>query len=255
MTALATTVTHHFGTGITDVGLAGELDVTGASRVRSLVRKCIAEAPNAVIVDLTELVVVSDIALTVFPALCRQQAHHDSPVPLLLHARRDTPTGAVVRSAIGNHVPVHPDRSAAVRVLEGFETWRRRGHLHMPPVPASAAASRSFAVEFCRRIGVPHLVDPARVVANELVTNGIRHARTELDLAMACGRTYLSISVRDCSTTPPCLSIGHAEVHPFARRTRGLALVDRLSASWGTFAHADGKTVWANLRIWPVIRS
>ena len=188
---MATTVTHHFGTGITTWVLTGERDITGragSGRWSAVARR----VTNAVIVDSRDGPGLRHRA-TVFPALCSQQAHHDTPVPVLLHAPRDTPTGEVLRSAIGGYVPVHPDRSAAVRVLEGFEAWQRRGHLHMPPVAASAAASRHFAIEFCGapacRQWRPGPRGGQRVVKTACAT------RDRARLAMACGRAFLSISV------------------------------------------------------------
>jgi hypothetical protein len=75
----------------------------------------------------------------------------------------------------------------------------------------------------------------------ELVSNGIRHARTQLDLNLSYDGSCLRISVSDRDPTPPVprvrqkLTVGGW----------GLALVDSLSTDWGTdIDDARGKTVW-----------
>jgi hypothetical protein len=75
----------------------------------------------------------------------------------------------------------------------------------------------------------------------ELVSNGIRHARTQLDLILSYNGSCLRISVSDGDPRPPVprtpqkLTVGGW----------GLALVDTLSTDWGTdIDDARGKTVW-----------
>jgi hypothetical protein len=246
---LATNVTRDADTGVTDVWLAGALDLVAASRVRAVVRKCIADDPHAIVIDVNALDVVSDIALTVFPALYRQQSSHDTPVPLLVHARAGSPGASAFGGALARFVPVHADRAAALRSLGARPGGTLRDHLQLAPVSGSPASARAFAVGFCHRGGVPHLADSAQVVVSELVTNAVRHAGTVIGVSMARGRDHLTISVRDGSSRPPSLTIDHARRHPLASGARGLLLVDRLSAGWGTFAHTGGKTIWATLLV------
>lgn len=248
---LATTVTRHADTGITDVRLAGALDLVAASRVRVLVCKCIADDPHAIVIDVTAVDVVSDIALTVFPALYRQQSSHDTPVPLLLYAPATSHAAVAIRGAVGRYTPVFADRAAALRWLLTGPGGSRRDHLQLAPLSTCPAAARAFVADFCRRTAVPHLAESAQVVVSELVTNAVRHTGTVVGLTIARGGSHLTISVRDGSTAPPCLTIGYARRDPSAPGARGLLLVDRLSAGWGTFAHTGGKTVWATLPIRP----
>ena len=91
--------------------------------------------------------------------------------------------------------------------------------------------------------GLAHaLVEDVVMIANELVSNAIEHARTSVLVVLDLDADGVSVRVRDQSPRAPVL-------HPVtADPTRGwgLRLVDAL-ASWGWTAHADGKTVWARL--------
>lgn len=79
------------------------------------------------------------------------------------------------------------------------------------------------------------------LVANELATNAIVHARTSFTVSVQVARGAVRVEVRDRSRVPPAPAAGTAN--------RGLMIVSRLSAGWGVVDHVDGKTVWAE--IWP----
>ena len=92
-------------------------------------------------------------------------------------------------------------------------------------------------------------VDAAVLVANELVSNAVEHARTELELTVQLDGGLIAIRVRDGSPAEP-------RRHPYdlsARRGRGLQIVAALAFRWGWIPHADGKTVWADVLpgAWP----
>ncbi len=83
-------------------------------------------------------------------------------------------------------------------------------------------------------------VEDIVMIANELVSNAIEHARSSVVVDLSVDADGVSIRVRDQSRRPPVL-------HPAAgdaARGWGLRMVGAL-ASWGWTSHADGKTVWA----------
>jgi anti-sigma regulatory factor (Ser/Thr protein kinase) len=86
-------------------------------------------------------------------------------------------------------------------------------------------------------------VDDALLVVEELVANALDHARSRFDVVVRLADGVLHVSVRDRSTGVPRVQ----PFDPHAARGRGLQLVETLSWRWGCDAHADGKTVWAEL--------
>ena len=80
------------------------------------------------------------------------------------------------------------------------------------------------------------------LVASELVTNAIEHARTPLVVALGRGGDGVQVRVRDYSTDPPILR--STEDDP--RRGWGLRMISKL-ACLGWEPHPDGKTVWATM--------
>jgi anti-sigma regulatory factor (Ser/Thr protein kinase) len=87
----------------------------------------------------------------------------------------------------------------------------------------------------------------ASLVATELVTNAVIHAEAGPSLLVLCvrgQRLRMEVSDGDSSRLPRRM---HREVT--AEGGRGLALVDSLSAAWGTMRPriGQGKTVWCEL--------
>jgi len=108
--------------------------------------------------------------------------------------------------------------------------------------PGSAARARDFVCAHLLVHGLPMLVDDVRLVASELTTNAMQHARTPFSLTLMRNGHSVLLSVQDGSSGLPRLTA--AEVSE--PRGRGLAIVDRLSAGWGVDVAADrSKAVWA----------
>jgi anti-sigma regulatory factor (Ser/Thr protein kinase) len=91
------------------------------------------------------------------------------------------------------------------------------------------------------------LVDRAVLLAAELVTNAVVHARTELQLRVELRGELLHLAVRDGS--PRLLRLVTIP-DPEAEGGRGLWLVEQLARAWGVNRHPDGgKVVWCTLRL------
>jgi hypothetical protein len=89
--------------------------------------------------------------------------------------------------------------------------------------------------------GLSDLGETVSLLVTELVSNGVRHARTALELVLTFDGQCLRIGVTDGDPRPPVAR---------ARRDLtvggwGLSLIDSLSTQWGTDVDdARGKTVW-----------
>lgn len=90
--------------------------------------------------------------------------------------------------------------------------------------------------------------DDAVLVASELVTNAVLHARTDIEVRVTSGTVGVLVEVSD-------LLVGAAEVltdragppDPGTEHGRGLGLVRGVAARFGAERTASGKTVWALL--------
>jgi anti-sigma regulatory factor (Ser/Thr protein kinase) len=89
-------------------------------------------------------------------------------------------------------------------------------------------------------------MDRAVLVANELVTNAVVHARTEIRVRLELRGGRLHIAVRDGS--PGLLRVVAPDWQ--AEGGRGLRLVEQLARAWGVNRHPDGgKVVWCVLSL------
>ncbi|BEL04687.1 ATP-binding protein [Actinoplanes sichuanensis] len=222
------------------VRVTGELSVSSAPQVRLALMKCLVEQPDAVVLDLAGMGLAESAAVSVFLGVSRQAAVWPG-TPLLLAA----PAPALSRLLGGGghgRLAVFDTVDAAMSAEPGPSLPVISDM--MLPVAGAPRRSREVVAGACLRWALPHLIDPASVIAGELVTNAVVHARTMLSLRLTLSRRYLLLAVRDGSAEVPLLP-GPAFTDPAA--PRGLLLVDEMSAHWGSQPTGDGKVVWATL--------
>jgi anti-sigma regulatory factor (Ser/Thr protein kinase) len=111
--------------------------------------------------------------------------------------------------------------------------------------PVSASKAREFVRMHLEAHGLQHLVDDVRLVASELATNALAHARTSFTLTLSWDHGTVLIDIRDGSSSlPETLTPGEMDANG-----RGLMLVESLSHAWGTSTNTSGlKSVWASFR-------
>jgi serine/threonine-protein kinase RsbW len=89
--------------------------------------------------------------------------------------------------------------------------------------------------------GLSRLEETVSLLVTELVSNGIRHAQTELELLLTFDGACLRIAVTDGDPRPP---IAKAR-QELAVGGWGLPIVQSLASEWGIDAtDTPGKTVW-----------
>jgi anti-anti-sigma regulatory factor/anti-sigma regulatory factor (Ser/Thr protein kinase) len=224
------------------VRVSGVLDLNSSTTLRQTLLKCLASEPRAVIVDLSEARITDDLALTLFPSIDRHAAAWPG-CDVILAAPSEDVTAALERTAVGRYIRVCPSVDAAMMLGER-PTSRRRHSTVLDPVPSSASVARNFVDEVCRCWQLHRLSPNAQLIATELVSNSIRHARTAMELIVSLRSRYLHVSVRDRSVVMPM----RRAVDLYGEGGRGLFVVENLSASWGSIPTLDGKVVWATLR-------
>ena len=82
--------------------------------------------------------------------------------------------------------------------------------------------------------------DEVTLVASELVTNAIEHARTPVTVRVEVTGDIIRVEVADSSAIVPTIT----ELVRDGAHGRGLHLVDALSKRWGVESNEHGKLVW-----------
>ncbi|GAA1900854.1 SpoIIE family protein phosphatase [Streptomyces sodiiphilus] len=149
-------------------------------------------------------------------------------------------TGDAVLSSL---LPVRPEDDVALllartRALDASQvaTWELRAD------PAVVSEARKLVTGQLSSWGLDETGFVAELVASELVTNAIRHARAPIRLRLINDRRLIC-EVSDSSSTAPHLR----RARTYDEGGRGLLLVAQLSRAWGTRHTADGKTIWAEM--------
>jgi len=117
------------------------------------------------------------------------------------------------------------------------QSWR------LPATARSVPEARQHVVTALQEWGYDGLVETARLLTSELVTNAVLHARTEMTVSVEDSEVGVRIAVTDASPVPP--SLRHHSTT--ATTGRGLRLLDQLAREWSVDDTNGGKTVWFTL--------
>ena len=113
------------------------------------------------------------------------------------------------------------------------------------PDPLHLRRVRRFVTVCLRRHGQRTIETDCLLVASELASNAVLHARTQFSVSM-CGQSRsVLIMVHDGSPSPPKpIPFG-----PASEAGRGLFIVSQCADDWGVTLDEDeqGKTVWARI--------
>ncbi|MFH8562160.1 SpoIIE family protein phosphatase [Streptomyces sp. NPDC017988] len=112
-----------------------------------------------------------------------------------------------------------------------------------PPTPRSVASARRFVGTALE--GAPsELVDTARLLVGELVTNAVLHARTEVEVAVLPRGGGALVKVSDLCPARGLVPLGG---RPYAGTGQGLRIVEELATRYGVDADGQRKTAWFEL--------
>jgi len=113
----------------------------------------------------------------------------------------------------------------------------------LPAEAVSVLRARQFVCVHLVEHRLWYLVDDVRLVASELATNAVRHARTPFNVSLEQADRLVLLSVDDSSPAPPV----HLATDALATTGRGVSIVELLSNSWGVTENlGGGKSVWAS---------
>jgi anti-sigma regulatory factor (Ser/Thr protein kinase) len=112
----------------------------------------------------------------------------------------------------------------------------------LPGEAASPAAGRTFVSDALARWGCEHLIEVARLLTSELVTNAIIHEHSEVLLVVGLHQGVVRVEVHDGEDGE--LLVIPGQPGPEDTGGRGLLLVDAMADHWGVERELAGKSVW-----------
>ena len=224
--------------------LAGTLDLAAAPQLQRAILKQVAQHPPAIICDLGQVEAIDPLCAGVFTSI-RHPALGWPGTALVLCGARRTVADTLDRLGVPQHLATYPSLDQALRNARA-RPRRLRERLALGPVPTAARASRAFVREVCGRWGLQELAGSAALLASELVTIAVVHARTALELRVELFGHWLQVTVHDHD--PNLLRLLAANYE--ADRGLGLLIVDRVATAWGVRQDGTGgKTVWCTLEL------
>ncbi|MEU0092666.1 ATP-binding protein [Kribbella sp. NPDC006257] len=226
---------------------AGVLDVGTAPQLRTFLFKALADQPEAVIVQMQDLVLTRASTLTLFTTVARQNADWSGVPLILVTGRRDSRAVQLQTQLIARFIPVFAELASALASMH-TPPARQLTKLRLPSVPASAGVARRFVASTCELWRCEDASEDAVAIVSELVGNVVRHTWSEADLRLELRRQLLTVAVTDQDSVFP------VRRPPSATRTSGLGLsiVTHLASAWGANANSTGgKVVWATIRLTP----
>jgi anti-sigma regulatory factor (Ser/Thr protein kinase) len=118
----------------------------------------------------------------------------------------------------------------------------RIAELQLEAAVSAPKVARTWITRLLDRWEVTHLSDVANLLTSELVSNAVRHARSGSSITASIADGFLEVGVTDGE--PDKLPMVRSTEDPTASDGRGMAIVEALSADWGTTVLPMGKQVW-----------
>jgi anti-sigma regulatory factor (Ser/Thr protein kinase) len=230
--------------------VSGSVRPEDAARLRDGLWKAMAEVPTCLMCDLSAVTGLSPVCVAVLVG-----AQWTAPWPgpaIWLVGAHGQPAEALEATGAARFLGTADSVSAAM-ARQATSPPRLRERLTLPSTLSSPSRARRFTEELLARWQVANVTDDASLVVSELVTNGVQHAGSDLELRLEHGRDLLHIAVRDHGRPsgrfpdPP-----RPQLRPaggMTERGRGLEIVRTVADGAGhTEGAAGGSVYWATLR-------
>jgi anti-sigma regulatory factor (Ser/Thr protein kinase) len=232
------------------VALTGSINLFTAPRVQRELLKDLAERPYAIVCDLSGVDVIDPVCSTVFSTVANHPSSDWPATAFLLCGARAGVAGELGRLAMPHFLPMYDSLENALDGVAARPPYLR-DELRLAPTATAPAAARLYVRDVLQywRLALPgqDVIDRAELLADELVTNAVVHARTSLRLRLELRGDLLHLGVHDASPRRLRLVPGDPE----SETGRGLRLVEQLTTAWGVHRGRDGgKAVWCTLRLW-----
>jgi anti-anti-sigma factor len=225
------------------VRATGVLSRQTGPALRAAVHECLADQPDAVVVDLTQVSTERDAGLGFLAALARAAVAY-AGVSILLCTASSRLREMFDQLGVARHLPVCASLTEAME-LAHKSSPARRVRRQLPPGQAAGQAARDLLAQACRQWGIEGVVDRMATILTELVANAVLHAGTDLVISVAVSGGHLYVAVHDRSPNLPRLGGGDESIGGGS----GLLVVDALAEAWGFAPTAGGKVVWASVEV------
>ncbi|MET0423134.1 MAG: ATP-binding protein [Actinoplanes sp.] len=244
-------VTADFATAVVELVVSGRWSQHLGVDVSAAIRKCLAQPPSAIIVNLHGLADSDGASMPLWLAVRRAAHLLQPPVQVALCL----PAGAGLdrelrRSGAEWHLFMFPAMAAARAAVAAHLPLAEQLEIRLPPDPASAAVARRLVGQACAKWQLPKLELRARMVMSELVANAIEHAGTDSWACISRRGTGLHLAVSDGVARLPELQdppLGPMATGRLSKRGLGLRLVHSGAHAWGAMPTQGGKVVWATV--------
>jgi anti-anti-sigma regulatory factor len=220
------------------VRLSGELTAASMRPAHTALVEALMEEPTAVVVDMTGLESADESAMALFPAVGKL-AREWPGARLLLGGLRPKVAEALPESG---WVAAHDSVEQALAVAS-TDPVPQRVHRYLEPTVEAPKMARELATHAWWDWGLAGRPSSVQVLASELVTNGVRHARTPLGFSMTLRGKTVRLSVQDWAPAP----VRQRSPAESDLQGRGLIVVEAIASRWGSVPLGEGKVVWAEL--------
>jgi anti-sigma regulatory factor (Ser/Thr protein kinase)/anti-anti-sigma regulatory factor len=242
-------IQHSDQDGCLVVGFTGSIDLLSVTQIRKTLLKDLGNEPYALICDLSGVENLDPVCATVFSTVANHPASRWPATAFLLCGAQPPVADILGRLQVPHFLQLYADVDEAVDQAVACPPYLRE-ELRLAPTPAASAAARTFVRETCRywQLALPDatVMERAVLLANELVTNAVVHAGTDIRLRLELRGDRLHIAVRD--DNPRLLRLVVPDWQ--AEGGRGLWLVEQLARAWGVNPHPEGgKVVWCVLSL------
>jgi len=242
-------IQHSDQDGCLVVGFTGSIDLFSVAKIRKTLLKDLGNEPYALICDLSGVEHLDPVCATVFSTVANHPASRWPATAFLLCGAQPPVAEILGRLQVPHFLQLYADVDEAVDQAVARPPYLRE-ELRLAPTPTASAAARTFVRETCRywQLALPDatVMERAVLLANELVTNAVVHAGTDIRLRLELRGDRLHIAVRDDNPRLLRLVVPDSQ----AEGGRGLWLVEQLARAWGVNPHPEGgKIVWCVLSL------
>jgi anti-anti-sigma regulatory factor/anti-sigma regulatory factor (Ser/Thr protein kinase) len=243
-------IQHSTTDGCQVVALTGSIDLFSAPQIQRALVKDLSEQPYALICDLAGVDNLDPVCAAVFATVANHPSSRWPATSFLLCGAQPPVAEILGLLTVPHFLELYASLQDALDAAVTRPPYLQ-DELVLAPIPTAAAAARAFVREVCQywQLALPDntLMDRAVLLASELVTNAIVHARTDLRLRVELRGDLLHLAVRDGN---PWQLRPATIPDPEAEGGRGLWLVDQRARAWGVNRHPDGgKVIWCTLTL------
>jgi anti-anti-sigma regulatory factor len=182
------------------VALTGPINLFTAPQVQRALLKDLADRPYGIVCDLAGVDSLDPVCATVFSTVANHPSSDRPATAFLLFGAQPAVAEVLERLAVPHFLPVYDTLEDALDRVADRPPYLR-DELHLAPTATAPAAARLYVRDVLGywRLALPDddIIDRAELLADELVSNAVVHARTSLRLRLELRGDLLHIAVHD----------------------------------------------------------